>query len=178
MNPLLKLIGTWKGSQGVDLAPKPNEDENNPYYETLTIERLDSDVENAEEQELSAVIYKQVVREKANDKISHSEVGYWIWDKDTNKIMNSFTIPRGVCVLASGDISIKTNELTLTVNATINDKNCTISQSQFMIKKAKTLSFTREFKVTENTLSYSQETVIDIYSKIFNHIDTNVLTKI
>jgi hypothetical protein len=176
-NPLLKLIGTWKGNQGIDLAPKPDEDENNPYYETLTIEFLDSEVENAEEQELLAVIYKQEVREKANDKISHSETGYWLWDKNTNKIMNSFIIPRGVCVLASGEVKNDGDELIFSVKANIDDDNCTLAQSKFMLNKAKTLSFKREFRVSNNSLSYTQETLIDIYGKRFNHIDKNTLNK-
>ena len=83
-NPLVKLIGTWQGKMGVDIAPKPDEDENNPYYETLIIEPVDSEIENAEEQELLAVRYHQVIREIANDKISHSETGYWLWDKNEN----------------------------------------------------------------------------------------------
>jgi len=28
-SPLAKLIGTWKGDMGVDIAPKPETDENN-----------------------------------------------------------------------------------------------------------------------------------------------------
>jgi hypothetical protein len=178
MNPLIKILGTWKGNQGIDLAPKPVEDENNPYYETLSIEPLDSTIENAEAQELLAVIYRQVVREKATDKISHSEVGYWLWDKETNKVMNSFTIPRGVCVLAAGDFTTQNNELTLSVNADINDSNGSIAQSEFMVSKANIRSFKREFKVVENALSYSQETVVDIYGKVFHHTDTNLLTKV
>jgi len=177
-SPLNKLIGTWKGDSGVDLAPKPEIDENNPYYEILTIEPVDIEIENAEEQELDAVRYHQIVREKSNDKVSHSETGYWIWDKNENTIMNSFSIPRGVCVLAGGKVNIQDNELILNVSAEENDSKWGIIQSPFMQKKARSLSFKREFKIVGNTLSYSQETVLDIYGKIFNHTDINVLTKV
>ncbi len=177
MNPLLKLIGTWKGNQGVDLAPKPVEDENNPYYEELIIELVDSTIENAEEQALTAVRYHQVVREKSNDKISHSEVGYWLWDEKNKQVMNSFTIPRGVCVLAIGEVVANNDELVFSVLANSDKSSGTIAQSDFMKSKAKTLSFKREFKIVGNTLSYTQETVIDIYGKVFDHIDKNELTK-
>jgi len=178
MNPLLKLIGTWKGDKGVDIAPKPNEDENNPYYEVLIVEAVDAEIENAEEQELLAVRYNQIVREKANDKISHNEVGFWLWDKNKNTVMNSFTIPRGVCVLAIGGVAILNNELTLSVKADLKDSNCSIAQSDFMVSKAKTVSFKREFKIVGDKLSYSQETVLDIYGRIFDHTETNILTKV
>jgi len=177
-NPLSRLIGTWKGNQGVDIAPKPDEDENNPYYETLIIEALDAEIENAEEQELVALRYNQIVREKANDKISHSEVGYWIWDKKKNAVMNSFTIPRGVCILASGSFASSEEELTIQVAANIEDTSCSIAQSDFMMQKAKTKSFKREVKVVGDTLSYTQEMVLDIYGRLFDHTETNVLTKV
>ncbi len=176
-NPLAKLVGTWKGNTGIDLAPKPNEDENNPYYETLTIKPVDIAIENAEEQELIAVEYNQVVREKSNDKVSHSETGHWIWDKNNNTILNSFSIPRGVCVLATGEFESTDNQLTLSVFTDKNDSNGGIVQSAFMQKKAMTKSFKRVFKIKDNTLHYTQETVIDIYGKIFSHIDENTLTK-
>ena len=177
-NPLKRLIGTWKGDLGVDLAPKPDVDENNPYYEVLTIEPVDIEIENAEEQELTAVRYHQIVREKANNKVSHSETGYWIWDKNEKIIMNSFSIPRGVSVLAGGKIELIDNELTISVSVEENDSKWGIVQSPFMHKKAKTLSFKREFKVVNNKLTYSQTMVLDIYGKIFDHIDENTLTSV
>ncbi len=177
-NPLAKLIGTWKGDMGVDIAPKPETDENNPYYEILTIEPVDIEIENAEEQELLAVRYNQVIREKSNDKVSHSETGYWIWDKNENTIMNSFSIPRGVSVLAGGEIKFRNNEFHLCVSVKENDTKWGIIQSPFMLKKAKTLSFTREFIITDNKLKYTQEMVLDIYDKIFSHTDENTLFKI
>lgn len=177
-NPLVKLIGTWQGKMGVDIAPKPDEDENNPYYETLIIEPVDSEIENAEEQELLAVRYHQVIREIANDKISHSETGYWLWDKNENTIMNSFSIPRGVAVLAGGKATIENNKLKLNVAVTENDTKWGIVQSPFMLKKAKTLAFKREFILLNNQLSYTQEMLLDIYGKTFAHTDANVLTKV
>ena len=177
-SPLSKLVGTWKGDIGIDIAPKPEIDENNPYYETLTIEPVDINIENAEEQELLAVMYTQIVREKSNDKVSHNETGYWIWDKKENIIMNSFCIPRGVSVLAGGNVKSSNNQLQFNVSVKENDTKWGIVQSPFMLKKAKTLSFSRALKIENNKLSYSQETVLDIYGKTFSHTDENTLYKI
>ena len=177
-SPLAKLLGTWKGNLGIDLAPKPDEDENNLYYEILVIEPVDIDIENAEEQELLAVRYNQIVREKSNDKVSHSETGYWIWNEKEKTVMNSFSIPRGLSVLAGGDVKFEDNELRINVSVKEGDTKWGIVQSPFMLKKAKTLSFSREFTVSGNKLEYSQEMVIDIYSKVFSHIDKNTLFKV
>lgn len=178
-NPLIGLLGTWEGNKGIDLAPKPDEDENNPYYETLTFESIEGDVENAEEQDLSAVRYSQVVREISNDKVSHTETGFWIWDKNENTIMCTLSIPRGLSLLAGGNFKKGSNdELIFNVSADSDNAEWGIVQSPFLKKKAKTLDFKREMILSGNTLSYSQEMTLDIYAKTFQHIDENTLTKI
>lgn len=178
-NPLTGLIGTWKGNKGIDLAPKPDEDENNPYYETLIIEPVDTDIENAEEQELTTVRYHQEVREIANDKISHSESGYWIWDINEQSIMCAFSIPRGVSMVCGGTYKAGENDgLTFEVHAGGDYEDWQIAQSPFMKQKATTLAFTRTFKLQGNTLSYAQETTVEIYNKTFAHHDSNTLTKV
>lgn len=179
--PLQALIGTWQGKKGVDIAPKPDEDENNPYYETLTFEAVDIDIENAEKQQLSAVRYHQLVREKSNDKVSHDETGYWIWNKADDTIMLTFSIPRGVNVLAIGAFK-KTDdskkEIVINVSAKLDDSESGIVQSIFMHKSAKTTAFKREIKIIGDTLSYTQETMVDIYNKkSFSHTDENTLTR-
>jgi hypothetical protein len=92
--------------------------------------------------------------------------------------MNSFSIPRGISVLAGGEIKFVNNELQLNVSVKENDSKWGIIQSPFMLKKAKTLSFKRVFKISDNTLSYSQEMVLEIYGKTFTHIDENILKRL
>ena len=70
------------------------------------------------------------------------------------------------------------NETTFNVSAKLDDPSFGIIQSPFMMKKAKTMTFQRDLKVSDNKLYYKQETTVDIYGKIFNHTDTNQLTKI
>lgn len=177
-NPLIGLIGTWKGNKGTDLAPKPEEDENNPYYETLIIEAVDMEITNAEEQELTAVRYRQTVHEKETDEMSHSEAGFWIWDNDSGAILCSFAIPRGVSVVAEGGFENSAGgEILFKVSTNPENPGAGIAEASFMAKKAKTLAFKRELKLSGNTLSYEQETTVDIYGKIFAHKDNNTLTK-
>ena len=82
--PLAVLIGTWKGNEGMDVAPEPDDDERNPYYEVITFEPA-SDVTNAEEEVLAAVRYHQEVRRKSTGLVFHDQVGYWTWDAATGK---------------------------------------------------------------------------------------------
>ncbi len=61
--PLEHLIGTWTGSEGVDIAPEPDGEENNPYFETITYAAA-GDVTNAEIQDLAVLHYRQIVQRK------------------------------------------------------------------------------------------------------------------
>ncbi len=177
--PLELLFGTWEGDKGEDFAPEPDEDATSPYYETITFERA-GDVDNADEQELAICRYHLSVRRKKNDETFHDQVGYWLWDKNKQTIMHSFTIPRGLCVLAGGKFDVKkANDvrITLEVAAKLGEEWGFV-QSPFMTEKAKTLEFTQKMTVTKDVLSYSQTTVLDIYGRNFDHTDFNTLKRV
>jgi hypothetical protein len=177
--PLTGLIGTWEGDKGMDVAPEPDGIEENPYYETITFEAA-GDVENAESQVLSIVRYHQVVKRKSNDEVFHDEIGYWLWDSSTDIIIHSFTIPRGVCVLAGGKAPAQYDPLdgiTLSVASKLGDPDWGILQSPFMRDNASTLEFRHSITIKDKRLSYTETTVIDIYgNKTFEHTDNNELT--
>jgi len=57
--PLARIIGVWKGDNGTDVLPVPNDGiKHNPYSEILTREPA-GDVSNASKQKLWAVRYHQ-----------------------------------------------------------------------------------------------------------------------
>lgn len=177
--PLTKLIGTWKGDKGTDIAPEPDGEENNPYYETITFSAI-GDVENAESQLLAAIHYRQIVQRKSNDEVFHDETGYWMWDAANHTIMHSLTIPRAVCVLAGGAHSGRPEtdgSFLLDVVAGIDDTDWSIVQSPFMQKNARTTAFHHRITVGEKTLHYRETTIVDIYGRTFEHTDENTLTR-
>lgn len=175
--PLKYLIGAWSGDKGLDIAPEPDGKENNPYYETMVFTAAD-DVTNAEEQVLTAVHYRQIVKRKSNDNIFHDQTGYWMWDAESQIVMHSIVIPRGVCVLAGGKYNKDLeSQVCIEVGANINDKDWGIIQSPFMQEKACTTGFEQQVTVSEQRLSYSQTTIVDIYGKVFKHTDTNELSR-
>jgi hypothetical protein len=175
--PLACLVGVWKGSDGMDVAPEPDDDEHNPYYETLVFEAA-GDVTNAEEQVLSVVRYHQEVRRKSNDKVFHDQVGYWLWDPATDVIVQSLTIPRAVTLLAGGKAVLEDGSTILEVRAVEGDADWGILQSPFMQQKARTLEFRHRLTVKGDTLSYSETTLLDIYDKKrYEHTDDNTLQR-
>ncbi len=179
--PLAALVGIWKGDKGVDRAPEPDGEERNPYYETITFEAA-GDVTNAEQQTLSVVRYHQVVSRKSNDEVFHDQVGYWLWDPADNTIVETFTIPRGVAVVAGGKLAPPIEpgqELVFEVSADASSPEFGIAQAPFMFKQAKTTGFTHSMTVTGDQLSYSESTILDIYDKkSYDHKDVNTLQRV
>jgi hypothetical protein len=174
--PLEGLVGVWKGDKGLDIAPEPDGPEESPFYETLTIEKV-GDVKNAGSQVLVALRYHQVVCRKDNHCVFHDQLGYWIWDAERKIIMQSLQIPRAVSLIAGGKVSQEGSKTIFLVNAKDGDADWGITQQPFMRDHAKTLEFSYEATLEGNHLSYREMTLVDIYGKKFEHVDSNQLTK-
>jgi hypothetical protein len=176
--PLEALIGEWRGSNGMDVAPEPGGDEHNPFSERLIFEAA-GDVTNAEEQTLSVLRYHQVVTRTADQKVFHDQVGYWMWDSATGVVMQSLSIPRGVTLLAGGSSRQEGGSTIIEVQAGQSDSDWQLSQSPFMQNKARTTNFEHRIEICGDQLSYSETTTVDIYgTKGYAHTDTNNLTRL
>lgn len=177
--PLAPLIGEWHGNRGIDLAPEPDGEEREPYYETLIFEPI-GDVSNAEKECIYALRYHQVVYRIRNDEPFHNQTGYWMWSALTGKVMQSLTIPRGICLLAGGDFSgdwEPGKPVTLEVAARAGDGNWGIVESPFMGENASTRSFAHTLTVSGDSLEYRETTLLHIYGRDFDHVDGNILTR-
>jgi len=175
--PLTNLIGTFKGDKGLDIAPDPDGKEENPFYETIVFSEAGYAV-NAQEQKLAVLHYHLIVNRKKNDAIIHNQTGYWMYDKAQNQVIQSIAIPRAVCLLAVGAATTDADG-TITIDvATEKDGDFGIVQASFMHQKAKTTSFKQTMYIKGNELQYHETTMVDIYSKSFEHTDTNTLKKV
>lgn len=176
--PLAQLIGKWVGDRGLDKAPDANAD---PDETTFTDEMLFSPsgpAENAEEQQLVSVKYHHIVRKQANGAIFHDQIGHWIYEKATNTLMHSLTIPRGVCVLAGGEYQEDNGVSIFHVAAKADSNTYGIVQSPFMLEKARTKAFEMCMTVAGDTLSYIETTYLHIYGKDFDHVDQSQLSRV
>ena len=176
--PLAGLVGSWKGDEGLDVAPEPDGPEENPYHETITFEAL-GDLTNAGRQTLAIVRYQQIVRRKSNDEVFHDETGYWLWDAATATVMHSLAIPRAVCVLAGGryEAGPAPGPIVLEVSARAGDPDWAIIESPFMRDNARTLEFRHKVTLDGDRLLYDETTMVEIYGKTFEHTDRNALVR-
>ena len=175
--PLEGLIGIWQGDKGLDVAPEPGGgNEESPYYETIECVAA-GDVENYEEQKLVIVRYHQVVTRKSNDEVFHDQVGYWLWDASSQTVMQTLTIPRGVCVTAGGTAT-GSGPVVLQVRAALGDPDWPVAQSPFMRDRASTKAFEHKVTLDGDRLSYAETTTLDIFGiKSFAHTDANELQR-
>ena len=173
--PLQGLIGIWQGESGMDIAPEPDGDDHNPYYETIVFEAA-GDVDNADTQELNIVRYHQVVSKKRNDKEFHNESGYITWEPESQDLVLSLVIPRGVALVAHGEFVSSDDEIVFKFQADTNSE-WGIVESPFMRDHAHTERFSREIRLVGDQLTYSQTTQVSIYGRLAQHTDTNRLTK-
>ncbi|WP_047046788.1 heme-binding beta-barrel domain-containing protein [Vibrio mexicanus] len=175
--PLAKLVGTWSSVEagGVDIAPGQEGSAVGkggpavtPFYETITFE-VAADAVNASDQTLVALYYKQEVFRKVDDSKFHDQRGYFIYDAENQIVYNSFCVPRTTCVTAEGKAG---DEMTLVASER------GIAESNYMTENASTTSFTMNIQISEDTLTYTQSTGLDIYGNQFAHTDSSTLQKV
>ncbi|MBA4502836.1 heme-binding beta-barrel domain-containing protein [Marinobacterium marinum] len=176
LGPLEPLIGTWKTeASGVDVAPGKEGSAVGkgvsavePFYEIRTFEAV-ADAVNASSQNLVAVYYKQEVFREKDDVKFHDQRGYLIYDKENQMVYNTFCIPRAACVVAEGEAAAK---------MTLTSAPRGVAESSFMTENATTESFSMTMDIGENTLTYSQNTQLNIYGQAFPHTDSATLKKV
>ncbi len=176
--PLAQLIGKWSGSIGLDIAPDINANPDKTPFTNDIVFTIAGSTENAEEQKLVAIKYHHVVRKAENGHIFHDQIGHWIFEPNTNIIMHSLTIPRGVCLLAGGVFKKDGQESIFEVEAKAGSDTYGIVQSPFMFEKAKTNAFQMKMTVKGDELTYHEVTSLHIYGKDFEHIDTSTLKRV
>ncbi len=177
--PLAQLIGRWVGNKGLDNAPDNQANPDKTAFQDELIFIPCGPAENAEEQQLVSVRYHHRVRKLENGRIFHDQIGHWIYEKSTQTIMHSLTIPRGVCVLAGGTFRQEADQSAVfAVKADAESPDYGIVQSPFMLEKAKTLAFEMTMKVRADCLSYHEITTLYIYGKHFEHTDQSELSRV
>ncbi|UIF88206.1 heme-binding beta-barrel domain-containing protein [Cupriavidus sp. UYPR2.512] len=174
-NLLSRLIGTWEGDKGMDIAPAQKKTglptgaaASNPYFEKIVISDGPS-VTNASDQNLVSVSYHQQVFRKSDSQMFHDQVGYFILNRKNNTIIDSFCIPRGVCATAEGRLKD---------NNSFSAYTRPFAENSFMRKNGKTHEFYIDMNLNpDGTLTYSQRTILTIYGKKFVHVDTGTLRR-
>ena len=92
--------------------------------------------------------------------------------------MLSLTIPRAVCVLAGGTLTVDDNATLMEVRAESGSDTFGVVQSPFMLEKAKTKAFEMTFSFNAETINYTETTFLSIYGQDYDHVDKSQLRRV
>lgn len=175
--PLARLIGVWEGDKGIDVAPsKDRTTKQNLFRERMEFEPMD-DVHN-HEQCLSAVRYKTTIWPQGSKDPFHEEVGYWLWDPAREELLRCFLIPRGISIIAGGNM--KADALSYTLEANSGDCTHGICANKFLDEEFKTVKYVCKITCDGESLSYEQISTLKLKNRpdLFDHTDKNTLKKV
>ena len=178
--PLQFYIGTWVSDRwtGENRAPDPDRNVENTKFRQETTFVPIGQVDN-HEQHLFALRYSTKAWEEGEDDDPfHEEVGYFIWDKDSQQVLKSFIVPRGIAVNAGGTATPDAKEIS--VSAEVGSETYGISSNQFLDREFKSVRYDVTFKqLDQNTFSYDENTQIKIKGRdeLFHHTERNTMKR-
>lgn len=177
LGPLRALAGVWEGERGVDVNPQADGPRRQAYVERIDLQPTDPQTNGP--QLLYGLRYHAHVTKPGQVETYHDQVGYWLWEPATGRIIHTLTLPRGQVVMASGQAHA--DATTFELLATHGDENFGIRCSPFLDHAFKTVEF--RIKVTVNaddTWGYEEDTVLMIRGRTepFHHTDSNRLHRV
>lgn len=177
LGPLRPLAGVWQGSKGVDLNPKADGPERRTYIERIEMQPIDPQPNGP--QLLYGLHYRVHIITDEEDTTFHDQVGYWLYEASTGRIIQTLAIPRGQTALAGG--FAEPGATTLKVRAERGDPSYGICSAEFLEWAFRTDSY--ELEITfhdDGSFSYLSDTMLQVRGRPepFRHQDRNRLTKI
>lgn len=177
LGPLTAMAGVWEGKRGLDVNPKAEGPEKDPYIEHVELQPIDAQTNGP--QLFYGLRYHTRIVQPNEVETFHDQVGYWLWEPATGNILFTLSIPRGQTLMATGNAPADAKEFT--VKAVRGSLTNGIISNPFIEQNFTTESYTIKVKINDDgTWSYEQDTVMIIpnYPEPFHHTDRNRLTKI
>lgn len=176
LGPLAPMAGIWVGKRGLDINPKADGPEKDPYIEYMELQPIDAQTNGP--QIFYGLRYHTRIVQPGEVETFHDQVGYWLWEPATGNILYTLSIPRGQSAMAIGKAD--PNAKTFTLTAKRGELTNGILSNPFLEQSFTTESFTITVTINDDgTWSYEQETILIIpnYPEPFKHQDRNRLTK-
>lgn len=177
LGPLTGMAGIWQGARGLDVKPKEEGPKKQAFVERMELQPIDPQTNGP--QLLYGLRYHTHVVKPDQVKTYHEQVGYWLWEPATGKLIHTLTIPRGMTVLASGQADADAREFEL--RATRGSETNGICANPFLDSAFQTVEFSIRVSIhADGSWSYDEDTVLMIrgQSEPFHHTDRNTLIKI
>jgi hypothetical protein len=178
--PLAHLAGQWAGDQGRDFSYSysAKDDTENLYREEITFDPF-GPVDNGP-QSLFGLDYRMKAWRIGADDFFHMEVGYWLWEPATEKLLRCFMVPRSTTMVAAGKVAA--NATSFALHAEIGSATNGVLQNDYLHEgAARTIAYDLEVDFAGGNYSYKEDTVMEMAAHggaVMHHTDQNTLQKI
>ena len=177
LGPLGPLAGIWEGDRGIDIAPTPDGPVESRFREHLVLEPFGP--VNNREQAMYGLRYATTAWRLGEDDAFHEELGYWLWDPANRQVLRTFMVPRGVCVMAGGQVEPDARSFRLAAEA--GSSTYGALSNPFLHRTANTDAYTVTITINDDgSFSYEEDTILNFepLGEIFHHTDGNTLRRV
>jgi hypothetical protein len=177
LGPLRPLAGVWEGRKGVDLNPKAEGPERREFIERIEMQPIDPQPNGP--QLIYGLRYHVHILTEEEDTTFHDQVGYWLWEPATGRVMQTLSIPRGQTALAGGHA--EPGARTLTVRAERGSPGYGICSTEFLEWAFRTDAYQLDVTFNDDgSWSYVSDTTLVVRGRPepFRHLDRNTLSKV
>ena len=177
LGPLRPMAGIWAGSVGEDVHPSATGPDHDVFVERYELQPIDRQTNGP--QLFYGLRYHTHIVKPGEVETFHDQVGYWLWEPETELVTFSLTIPRGQALLASGPAAPGATEFTL--RAERGSEIYGIVSNPFLDTHFRTVSFSMTVTIhPDGTWSYTEDTMLKITGEeeLFAHRDTHTLTRV
>lgn len=177
--PLGPLIGTWEGSDGIDVAFQHAVGElgETPYRERIVFAPF-GPVANGT-QSLFGLDYRMSAWRADEADPFHTEIGYWLWDASTGHVMRCFMVPRGTVLIAGA--TVEPDATTFTMKAECGSEEFGILSNPYLAQQARTSRYECTVTIHDDaSFSYVETTTLELsrYDGDCLHTDQNTLRRV
>lgn len=177
LGPLTQMAGIWEGTRGLDVKPKAEGPKSQVYVERIELQPIDPQTNGP--QLLYGLRYHVHIVKPDQIKTYHDQVGYWLWEPETETVIHTLTIPRGQVAMAAGKVAANANEFELVATQGLDTFG--ICSAPFLDYAFKTVEYRIKVNINKDgTWSYDQDTVLKIVGQeeLFHHRDKNTLNRV
>ena len=174
LGPLRALAGVWRGAKGADQHPVAEGTEPDAFVEHYDAQPIDFQTNGP--QLFYGLRYRTHIVKPGEVAMFHEQVGFWLWEPDTNTVILTLAIPRGQVALAAG--TCDPDATAFEVRAERGSTTYGIASNPFLERNFTTTDF--RMTVTANpdgTWTYDENTrlVLPDRPEPFDHTDRNTL---